>query len=117
MKKLNNKIRKNVLKKTMVLVLVMVLVLIIVLVLITFTSRGCSKIKYEIITEKTLQKGDYTDYFEEDSEEVTEKSPEIINKYKATTIIRSTDTSIWFIDDNGSFQFITADKIQIIEIE
>ena len=111
MKKLNQKSAQNFPKKTSVFALI------IILVLMTCTLIGCKEIKYEIITEKILEAEDYADYTSGDNGQEMEKPREIINRYKASVIIRSTDTSIWFIDGGGSFQFIRDDKIQIKEID
>ena len=111
MKKLNHKSAQNFPKKSSVFALI------IILGLMTCTLVGCKEIKYEIITEKIMEAEDYTDYTSGDNGEEVEKTREIINRYKASVIIRSTDKSIWFIDDGGSFQFIKADKIQIKEID
>ena len=111
MKKLTKKINQNIYRKHKFLIFL------IILLLIVLASQGCSETKYEITIRKTLEREDYSNFFEEDAGELSEKSPIIINEYRARTIIRSTDTSIWFIDDNGSFQFIKADEIQVIKID
>jgi len=110
MKKLGKKINQNIYGKQKFLFLFIILILIVIF------SQGCSETRYEIITKKLLDKKDYSNFFEEDAGELSEKPSIIINKYRARTIIRSTATNIWFIDDSGSLQFIKADEIQVTEI-
>ncbi len=85
--------------------------------MIAFITQGCGAVKYEIIVEREPKDISYNELSEDDYYDNIEKSPAIIQRYRATRIIRSTDTSAWFVDENGKMQFITADRVQIEILE
>ncbi len=94
-----------------------IFMLVVILLLIAFITQGCGEVKYEITTELDPKDIGYKALSDDDYIENIEKAPATIQKYRATRLIRSSDTSAWFMDENGKVQFITADRVEIKILE
>ncbi len=97
--------------------IIKIFMLALIFLLIAFIAIGCGTVKYEIITEHEGKDISYNALSDDDYTENIEKPPSVIQVYRATRIMRSTATSVWFMDENGKMQLIKADRIEINILE